>query len=224
MAEPKILYEDSELVVVDKPAGMVVLRVATSREPTVQDWVESQSWWKGGEDEFLDRSGIAHRLDKETSGCLAIAKNPETLQKLMKMFKDREIHKEYVAVVHGRMEPAEGSIRLPIGRVKNDGRKRGIVLTGKAAETRWKVEKHFDDKSLVRLWPKTGRTHQLRVHLAHLGHPIVGDMLYLNERQRVEDRESMGRHLLHAEAIEFMHPTRGELIRVVSPMESQFGL
>lgn len=193
MAEPKVLYEDEYLKVVDKPAGMVVNRV------------------EGG-------PLFAHRLDKETSGCLLIAKEQKVLEKLMLSFKNREVKKEYLAVVHGRLEPREGTIKLPIGRLKGDGVRRAVRVEGRMSETSWLVERHFDNLSLVRLFPTTGRTHQLRVHLSHLGHPIVGDFLYLNDSQRKIDRAKYDRHLLHAAVIEFPHPVTGVRVRVESPL------
>ncbi len=213
--EPKIIFENDELMVVDKPAGMVVNRVETSDGMTVADWVVDRlKLPQEGVGEFLMRSGVAHRLDKETSGCLVIAKDEETLKQLMRLFKERQVKKEYLALVHGRLEPREGTIRLPIGRRRDDGKRRTVLVDGKVAETSWKVEECIGNKSLVRLWPKTGRTHQIRVHLAHLGHPIVGDSLYLTRRQSQEDRQVLNRHFLHAAAIEFILPSTGGKLRV----------
>lgn len=224
MVNPKILYEDEDLMVIDKPAGMVVNRSQTSGSETVQDWVEEKlgKRLKGlgersesdPEHIFQSRSGVAHRLDKETSGCLIIAKKPEALLELMRQFKERETEKEYLALVHGHLEPKEGTIKLPIGRDRFERKKRKVEVEGKKAETFWQVEKYYQGYSLVLLKPKTGRTHQIRVHLAYLGHPIVGDSLYLNKKLRSADRLLVSRHLLHAVAIQFKQPTTGQLILV----------
>ena len=206
-----ILWEDRDIMVINKPPFVVVNRAESIRGETVQDWAEKIPPLTNtlgrddnkDEEVFRRRSGVAHRLDKETSGCLLIAKNPAALKSLLRQFRDREIKKEYLALVHGRMTPASGTIRLPLSRSRYDREKWEIRYSGKMAETTWLVEKYFSETTLVRLFPMTGRTHQIRVHLAHLGFPIFSDEKYLTRSLLAGDRARLARHFLHAETIVF---------------------
>lgn len=208
------LWEDDGGLVINKPAGMVVNRAETTSGLTVQDWVEAEypaiARLKASSDDnrlFRKRSGIAHRLDKETTGCLMIAKNPVFLVSLLKQFRDRLIKKEYVALVHGHLKPAEGAVKLPLLRSRYDRERWEVHYGGKTAQTGWKVEKYLivgeREVSLVRLFPLTGRTHQIRVHLSHLGHPVFADEKYLSKPLRKEDRDKLDHHFLHAAKIGF---------------------
>lgn len=216
----EIVWENEDAVVINKPAGVVVNRVESVKEETIQDWVEEQEWWQKEEKEevFVQRSGVAHRLDKETSGCLLIAKNSESLKELMAQFKKRETEKEYVALVHGWIEPEEGRVKLPLGRSQNDRKKQEVRYDGKAADTIWRrveVYKGVNKEewqgrepwgsklSLVRIQLMTGRMHQIRVHLSHLGYPIFADEKYLNREQWEKDILVLSRHFLHAEKLGF---------------------
>lgn len=221
----KVIYEDDAVMVVDKPAGWVVNRAESVSGDTVQDWAEKSGKLKMTSREetesemvFKKRSGIAHRLDKETSGCLVIGKTPEALGELMRQFKDREVKKEYLTVVHGQLEPVRGVVRLPIGRNQKDRKQRMVHYSGKTAESAWFVEKIVagGKYSLVHVWPKTGRTHQIRVHLKFLGHTVVGDKLYGSENEKRQDGEVAARQLLHALKISFTHPVSGERVEVES--------
>ena len=228
-----ILWEDDDILVVNKPALVVVNRAESIKGETVQDWAERQPWFptpSPREEIFIRRSGVAHRLDKETSGCLVIAKNPKALTALLAQFKAREVKKEYLALVHGHLLPGEGTIRLPLARSRHDREKWEIKYSGKAAETAWKVEKYYRRTSLVRLYPKTGRTHQIRVHLAHLGFPIYADEKYLTRSLVSPDRERLAHHFLHAERIGFFDmgrvwrevsaPLPGDMAKLLLLMES----
>ena len=222
--EIPVLYEDEDLLVVNKPAGVVVNR-CESAEMTVQDWVVDKLGIDETAGELMQaRGGLAHRLDKETSGCLLVAKNEESLIELMRQFKSRETKKSYLALVHGWLEPGEGVIRLPIARDVLSREKRKVNYEGKQAETRWQVlkllTKGVGQYSLVRLWPKTGRTHQIRVHMKHLKHPLFADLMYLGKRAK-EDRKALSRHFLHAETIEFNHPKSGKrmMVKAVLPVD-----
>ncbi len=223
-----VVFEDDYLLVLNKPAGMVVNRAETVSSETVQDWVESRGEVENTEGVFARRSGIAHRLDKETSGCLLVAKDPQTLDQLLALFKGRQIYKEYLALVHGRLEPAEGEMRLPIKRDTRDREKWTVSWEGRSAQTAWRVEKYLvlagETLTLVRLFPKTGRTHQIRVHMAHLGHPLFGDERYLGDRRREADRRVLARHFLHAAALVFVHPMTGQELRVEAPLPSELHL
>lgn len=253
MKEPQIIYEDQDLLVIDKPSGMVVNRAQSVKGETVQDWLERRSITGTtsttgitGTD-FEKRSGIVHRLDKETSGVLLIAKTEEAFMELQRQFKAREVEKTYVALVHGRVEPEEGVIQEPVGRLPWNRKRFGVLAGGREAETGYKVLQHLEvgsgrwetghrggrwDRSyhppshlslptsfsLLELYPRTGRTHQIRVHLKSINHPIVGDPLYAGRKTGRADRQWCPRLFLHAEKIVFKHPVNGKMISVEAPM------
>jgi 23S rRNA pseudouridine1911/1915/1917 synthase len=188
--EPTILYEDADVLVIDKPAGLVVHSDGRTEESTLSDWVlEKYPTLKdvGGmhtldSGRYAPRAGILHRLDRETSGVIIIAKNDETFYFIQRQFLDRSIEKIYNAIVYGKLEQKEGVIDLPIGRSRSDFRKwttgddaRGTL---RPALTEYRVLKESGEFSLLELRPKTGRTHQLRVHLLALAHPILCDSRY----------------------------------------------
>lgn len=223
----EILFEDEYVLAINKPAGVVVNR-AQSATNTVADWafdylgIDKYSI----ESDMYKRCGVAHRLDKETSGVLLLCKTPEALANVMAQFKDRKTEKEYLAFVHGRLEPKEGEVRLPIRRDPWNRKKWGVHFDGKDAQTRWSVEKWYKDSdneqySLVRLFPKTGRTHQIRVHMVFLKHPLFCDERYLNRKKYVKDKELLDRHFLHACSIEFFHPVTGDKQRVDAPLPNE---
>jgi 23S rRNA pseudouridine1911/1915/1917 synthase len=210
--KPRVIFEDSDLLVIIKPAGLVVNRADTVAEDTLQDWAENRL--EIVDDEvFRQRSGIAHRLDKETSGVMVIGKNPTTLRHLMDQFKNRETSKEYLALVHGLVEPNEGIINLPLARSVYNRHRFKVDVFGKSAVTEYRVEKNMEGYALVRLLPKTGRTHQIRVHMAHIGHPLVGDEVYGGRKRSVRDRQWCPRHFLHATVLELTHPVTGKRVR-----------
>lgn len=204
--EVKVIYEDEVLLVVDKPAGMVVNRAETTRKMvTLQDWLAKQGIGMG-----VERNGIVHRLDKETSGVLVVAKSQEVMRDLQKQFKERKVQKLYSALVHGKIRPKKGKIRAPITRNPFNRKRFGVFVGGKPAETKYQVEEEYEYKgeklSLVKLWPKTGRTHQIRVHLKHIGHPLVADELYAGRKTSRKDRSWCPRLWLQAVSLELTHP------------------
>lgn len=203
-----ILFEDDALVVINKPSGLVVNRAESVKEKTVEDWAREK--FKSG----IDRAGIVHRIDKETSGLLVIAKTPESFSELQRQFKNREIKKTYLALVHGIIVPKEGEIRAPVGRLPWNPKRFGIVPEGKEAVTKYKVVKD----NLVELYPETGRTHQIRVHLKYLGHPIVGDYLYAGRKTARDDRTWAPRVMLHAWKLTILHPRPGGKMSFEAPM------
>ncbi len=259
--ELPILFEDEHVVVVMKPAGVVVNRSHTHQTDTVQDWMEKtypQLFTTIDEvteetQLFLDRSGIAHRLDKDTSGILLCAKTPQSLAQLFSQFKQRQIRKTYLALVHGKLIPSEGEINLPLGRdskfrlrfaVREGGRESQTLyktlhffphfqidlfekqkdrpeftsnLQGQSKNFRRAI-KSYQGFSLVELHPLTGRTHQIRVHMSHLHHPLVGDQLYGGKRRQVLDMMWCPRHFLHAAELIFNHPISGEVVTVKSSL------
>lgn len=208
----EILYEDEHILAINKPAGLIVHSDGRSDELTVVDWIlKERPEIKGvgeaitqSDGSTIDRSGIVHRIDRDTSGVLLIAKNQESFQYLKHKFKDREMKKVYVAFVHGIPKETRGIIKRDIKRSKTDFRKytsytgRGV---SRPAETQYRVVNSMKGVSLVEMRPKTGRTHQLRVHFASIGHPIVGDALYGKGR---ESKLGFGRLALHAQSISFV--------------------
>lgn len=241
MISPDVLFEDEVLLAIAKPAGMVVNRADTvEKGKTLQDWVEGRVEWTGdrvqGATEeqkktFLDRSGIAHRLDKETSGVMIIGKTPESLTDLMRQFRERTTQKEYLSLVHGNMDPASGDIQLPLGRSPYNRHKFRVDVFGKTSLTHYQVEHvwnaraddawYADGFSLVRMGPKTGRTHQIRVHLTHLGHPLVGDELYGGRKRAERDRTWCPRHFLHAASLTVIHPIYEQPLRVEASLPTE---
>jgi 23S rRNA pseudouridine1911/1915/1917 synthase len=231
--EPRIVFEDESLLVIDKPAGMVVNRAETTRgEETIQDWVENYlGELREPRDadalEFFSRSGIVHRLDKETSGLLLIAKTPAAFLNLKAQFKNRQVKKKYLALVHGRVVPEEGEIKAPLGRLPWNRKRFGVVPGGREAVTRYKIlrkkigagdlneQNHF---SLLELSPLTGRTHQIRVHLKYLGYPVVGDNFYAGRKRARDDRRFCPRLFLHASFLQFYHPKTSKEMRLELPL------
>lgn len=172
------------------------------------------------EEEFRSRGGIVHRLDKETSGIILVAKTPESFAALKKQFMQHEVEKTYIALSHGKIEPLEGEINVPVGRLEFNRKRFGVVAGGREAKTLYKVlaikylvsKKHKEPLSLVELYPRTGRTHQIRVHLKHINHPIFGDHLYAGRKISRDDRKLLPRVFLHASKISFAHPGTGERV------------
>ncbi len=220
MIEPEILFEDDFILVVNKPAGLIVNKADTSvGQPTLQEWIEKKIGVVSNESsEFLSRSGIVHRLDKETSGVIVVAKDEETFLELQRQFKSREVEKTYEALVHGKVTPTEGEVNAPIGRLPWDRKKFGVIAEGRESKTIYKVLKEFSTRigkkeeklTLVNVYPKTGRTHQIRVHFKYLGFPIFSDSTYAGRKTARDDRKLLTRHFLHAKKIKIVHPKRGE--------------
>jgi 23S rRNA pseudouridine1911/1915/1917 synthase len=218
-----IIYEDADLLVVNKAAGMVVHVGAGVKSGTLVNallhHITALSR-AGGE----LRPGIVHRLDKMTSGLVLVAKSDAAHRRLSEQFKSREVRKTYLAVVHGRMASDSGQIAKPVGRdpVRRTRMKVGGIAP-RAALTRYRVVRRFRQFSLVEAEPQTGRTHQIRVHLASLGHPVVGDTTYgAPAKLRLEGREEaisqVPRTFLHAAKLEFAHPITGAPVRFEAPL------
>ena len=210
----RIVYEDEDLVVIDKPAGLVVHPAAGhDRGTLVNALLGRVSDLKGIGGEV--RPGIVHRLDKDTSGLIVVAKNDRALQFLQAQFKSRTIKKMYLALVEGIVSPREGIIDAPIGRSTHDRKKMAVTHTGRSALTRYRVRRVYrqPDVSLVEAYPETGRTHQIRVHFAWLKHPLVGDRTY-GRRKPIVPGE---RHFLHAASLTFTLPS-GETRTFTAPL------
>jgi len=209
-----VLYEDPYLLVVDKPAGLVV-------HPAPGHWsgtlVHALLHRWGGEQPTADpeRCGIVHRLDKDTSGVLLVAKDVATHEQLAAMFRRREVRKQYTALVCGVVREDSGDIAGPIGRHRTDRKKMSIREGGRESHTRFEVAERYRGASLVKLFPLTGRTHQLRVHLASIGHPVLSDPVYA--RGHHGPHSVITRQALHAERLRLLHPRSGEVLRLRSP-------
>ena len=207
----EILYQDAHLAVVVKPCGMVVHPAAGNDDGTLVNallfHLDSLSGI-GGE----MRPGIVHRLDKDTSGLMLVAKDDQTHAALSRQLSDRQMEKHYRAVVCGRMKEESGVIEKPIGRSKNDRKKMAVDPDGRWAKTEWRVLRKFPDRTLLDVHIITGRTHQIRVHMASVGHPVLGDPLYGHKHMPNADRL-----MLHAYSLTFTHPATGERMTFTAP-------
>ncbi|MCP4745222.1 MAG: RluA family pseudouridine synthase [Desulfobacteraceae bacterium] len=223
-----ILYEDSDIIVLNKPPGLVVHPSAGHDSGTlVHGLLHHCPDLKGIGGE--QRPGIVHRLDKDTSGILIVAKNHQVLKLLAGMFKSRQIKKHYLALVYGEPKNNSGVIDLPVGRHPVD-RKKMAVLThgGRQACTYWKVIQRYGKASLLSLDLKTGRTHQIRVHCKAIGHPLVGDSIYVLKKRLTEianDKspagqalKNAGRQMLHAHILSFSHPLNKKMMHFEAPV------
>jgi 23S rRNA pseudouridine1911/1915/1917 synthase len=208
-----VLYEDADLAAVDKPAGMVVHPAhghtgGTLVNAALARWPEMAA--VGGP----ERAGVVHRLDKDTSGVIVLAKSAAALEALQAQFKTRTIYKHYLALVEGAPATPTGLIDAPIGRDPKQRKRMAVRHDGRRAVTRYTLLEDFDTHSLLAVEPQTGRTHQIRIHLAWLGHPVVGDQVYGFRKQRIK----MKRLFLHAAELHLDSPTSGERLRFEAPL------
>ena len=202
-----IVYEDDDVAVVNKPQGMVVHPSVGHTSGTLVNalmyHIHDLSSING-----VVRPGIVHRIDKDTSGLLMIAKNDRSHQALAEELKDKKSLRKYLAIVHGNISNDRGVIEAPIGRSEKDRKKQAVTAKGKPAVTHFKVLERFGNYTLVELTLETGRTHQIRVHMAYIGHPVAGDPLY-GPRKTLKGNGQF----LHAQTLVFTHPTTGESLR-----------
>ncbi len=234
VSTPQILYEDDSLLLLCKPSEMTENRAdTTGGGVTLQDFVEEYLQLSKGEprlsdtynaeEVFKSRAGIVHRLDKETSGVILVAKTLDTFQNLQAQFKNRTVKKTYTALVHGNVKPEEGEINAPVGRLPWNRMRFGVIANGREAVTKFKVQSSKfkvgnEPLTLLELFPETGRTHQIRVHLKHISHPIFGDFLYAGRKSAREDRKILERVFLHASKISFKHPVTGGALTFDCPL------
>jgi 23S rRNA pseudouridine1911/1915/1917 synthase len=247
----EVIFEDQDILVINKPAGLVVNQADSVKESSLQDWLEKKLGgktfkdWEGlvpddfngefgtPEEIFKQRLGMVHRLDKDTSGVIITAKNPGSLVNILAQFQQRQVSKKYTCLSHGKFRVPRATINAPLGRMSADRQKFAVVSDGRPAVTDYEVVGYYPDFndlgieklkkfkkkisvyqgfSLVNCWPKTGRTHQIRVHLKHWKHPLVGDNKYVGKKRTKLDAIWCSRQFLHAAEIEFTHPRSGEKV------------
>lgn len=234
-----IVYEDEFLAVINKKSGMVVHPGAGVSSGTLANALAfkfqiSNFEFQIDEDEqskiqnLKSKIGIVHRLDKDTSGLIVVAKTEEVHEALSEQFRNREVYKSYVALVHGYVEENNGTINQPIAREKHNRTKMGVRAHGRNALSIWKVKKRFEKFTLLGVEIKTGRTHQIRVHLSYINHPIVGDETYNGGRDKtVADMRvrkaiaDLGRFYLHAEKLAFTHPQTKERLHFTATLPKE---
>ncbi len=208
-----IVYQDKDVAVVNKPAGMVVHPAAGNHSGTLVNallfHLDDLSSIGG-----VIRPGIVHRIDKDTSGLLMIAKNDMAHQSLSQQLKDHSVKREYIAIVRGGFKTAEGFIDQALARSKNNRLKMAVTSSGKRAITHYKLLEQFGEQSVISCRLETGRTHQIRVHMAYIGHPLVGDTLYGIKK----DRQNGDGQMLHAKTLGFVHPRSGEQMEFSSEL------
>ena len=214
----EVVYEDKDIIVVNKPKGMVVHPANGNPDGTLVNAIlamcKDSLSGIGGE----IRPGIVHRLDKDTSGLLIIAKNDEAHVKMSKQIQDRLVTKKYIALVKGVVKDDEATIDMPIARSKVDRKKMAVDKDGKQAVTHFKVIKRYKGYTLLEIKIDTGRTHQIRVHMAKIGYPVVGDMVYSNGKNEFGVEGQM----LHANSLEFSHPITGKKMHLESQLPEYF--
>jgi len=216
-----IIYEDEDLLVINKPRGMVVHPGPGHRRGTLVNALLyhcSNLSGIGG----VKRPGIVHRLDKDTSGLLLVAKNDYTHRALSAQLKTRQIKREYIALVSGRVKPALGRIDAPVARHPSHRKKMAVVKGGRTAVTRYRVLKYYGRYSLLQLNLETGRTHQIRVHLSYLGYPVVGDTTYSGGGRADLPPALSEPHALHARRLKFIHPRTSAAMEFTAPLPSHF--
>lgn len=214
----EVIYEDKDIIIVNKPKGLVVHPANGNPDGTLVNAImaicKGSLSGIGGE----IRPGIVHRLDKDTSGLLIIAKNDQAHINMSKQIKDRQVKKIYIALVKGRTKEEEATINMPIGRSTKDRKKMAVRKDGKEAITHFKVLRRYNNYTLLEVKIDTGRTHQIRVHMAEIGHPVVGDMVYSNGKNEFGIQGQM----LHAKSLDFKHPITGKQMHLEAELPDYF--
>jgi 23S rRNA pseudouridine1911/1915/1917 synthase len=221
-----IVYEDQALLVVNKPAGMVVHPAPGHSGGTLVNAVLAYCPELVASDD--ERPGIVHRLDRDTSGLILVAKSEKSRRALQRQFKERQVHKAYLALLDGHLQPAWGRIEARVGRDPHHRQRMTVLAGGREAATEYHVLEQYahqvgpaaGDYTLVEAEPVTGRTHQIRVHFASIGHPVVGDEVYGRRRTSLP----VPRHFLHARRLGFKHPSTGQLLELEAPLPEELAV
>jgi 23S rRNA pseudouridine1911/1915/1917 synthase len=213
----KVVYEDDDLLVIDKPPGLVTHPAPGNRDNTLVNALLAHCGASLSGIGGVARPGIVHRLDKDTSGLIVVAKNDLAHQALSAQFADKSLSRTYQALVHGAPTLRAGIVDAPIGRNPRDRKKMAVTARGKPARTRYRLLESFGAAALVECALETGRTHQIRVHMAHSGHPVIGDPVYGGGRAQ-RNIYDFPRQALHAAAIKFIHPRSGKAMAFASPL------
>lgn len=208
-----IVFEDAALMVINKPAGLVVHPGSGNWQGTLLNAL----LYHCPALSRVPRAGIVHRLDKDTSGLLVVAKTLAAQTDLVRQLQARSVHREYMALAHGQLSTG-GTVDAPIGRHASQRTRMAVVGSGREAVTHYSVERRFEECTLVRCKLETGRTHQIRVHMAHIGHPLVGDPVYGKRRCRSDALQAFPRQALHALQLGLVHPVSGETMSWAAPM------
>jgi 23S rRNA pseudouridine1911/1915/1917 synthase len=211
----EILYEDEHLLVINKPVGLVVHPSAGHESGTLVNALLSHCSNLSGIN-GSQRPGIVHRLDRDTSGALVVAKHDLSHQDLQRQIQAKTARREYLGIVNGAPKTSTGMVDAPIGRHPVDRKKMAVVATGRAAVTHWSVQERLGNYTLVKFDLETGRTHQIRVHAAHMGHAIAGDPVYGRSLKYID------RQALHAWRLTFQHPMTGQEIAAIAPLPADF--
>ncbi len=222
-----VIFEDDDVLIIDKPTGVVVNISETSPENTIQNFLnEYLKIDLNADSEYVKRSGVVHRLDKDTSGLLAIAKNENAFFALKEQFKTRSVSKEYIAVVYGLLEEKLITVKAPLGRDPKNRLRMAVIKDGRFALTNFETVGNYKsgelDMTVVIAKPLTGRTHQIRVHLSALSHPIMGDPVYIGKKRYLATFDIFKRMMLHAWKLSFDHPVTKERISLESPLPEEF--
>lgn len=224
MENPKIIFEDEDLFVVEKPSGWITNDAdTTTTQPVLQTWMrDNYDYPLKGDREMRD--GIVHRLDKETSGIILVAKTKDAFLDLQSQFKTRQIEKTYIALLHGRLDK-DGRVEALVGRLPWRRDRFGVIPGGRESVSEYKVIKFYPGNngghSLVEFSPKTGRTHQIRIHAKHIGHAIVADEFYAGRKTARNDRKWCPRLFLHAASIKFTHPETQKVMEFKSELPEE---
>lgn len=213
----EIIYQDEDLAVINKPKGLVVHPAHGNWDYTMVNALLYHIKDLSGINGQI-RPGIVHRLDKDTSGVMVVAKNDVAHRSLAAQIKDHSIKREYIALVHGTIKENLGTIDAPIGRSKNDRKKMAVIADGRPAVSKYQVLERYHNYSLVKVELLTGRTHQIRVHFAYIKHPVVGDPLYGSGKKHF----NLDSQALHAHLLGFNHPRTGKYLEFTSPLPEYF--